>query len=182
MNKKISLMQSKNSARTRYEIRERIADDAESFCKFLSKLDNEAEYMLYEKDERNISTDIIKRNIENIINNKDACYIALDGKNIIGFIIAVREKFIRTEHAANIVVGILEEYCGKGIGYELFQCIFKWAEKSGVKRLELTVIKENARAVNLYKKSGFKIEGLREMSTFINGKYYDEYYMAKLLE
>lgn len=53
--------------------------------------------------------------------------------------------------------------------------------KNNVKRLELMVITENIRAVNLYKKSGFKIEGLREISTLINGKYYDEYYMAKLL-
>lgn len=163
------------------QIRERIADDAEKFCEFLYKLDNEAEYMLYEKDERNVSTEIIKRNIENIISSGDACYIALDENNIIGFIIAVREKFTRTKHVATIVVGILEGYCGKGIGYELFQYIFKWAETKGVKRLELTVITENIRAVNLYKKSGFKIEGLREMSTLIKGKFYDEYYMAKLL-
>ncbi len=163
------------------EIRERIPDDAEKFCEFLSKLDNEAEYMLFEKGERNVSTEVIRKNIENIIANGDACYIALHENNIIGFIIAVREKFIRTGHVASIVVGILAEYCGKGIGYELFQQIFKWAEKNNVKRLELMVITENIRAVNLYKKSGFKIEGLREISTLINGKYYDEYYMAKLL-
>lgn len=163
------------------EIRERIVDDVGRFCEFITKLDNEAQYMLCEKDERNVSKDIIKRNIENIIDNNDACYIALNENIIIGFIIAVREKFIRTKHSSKIVVGILEDYCSHGIGYELFQNAFKWAETNGIKRLELTVITENTRAVNLYKKLGFKIEGLKEMSTLINGKYYDEYYMAKLL-
>ncbi len=163
------------------EIRERTVEDTEKFCEFINKLDNEAKYMLYEKGERNISSEIIKRNIENIISNGDACYIAIAQNQIVGFIIAVREKFIRTDHVADIVAGILEEYCGNGIGFELFQHIFKWAEASSVKRLELTVITENIRAVNLYKKIGFKIEGLREKSTSISGSFYDEYYMAKLL-
>ena len=51
-------------------------------------------HMLYEKGERNVNPEIIKRNIESIIANEDACYIALDGNHIIGFIIAVRGKFI----------------------------------------------------------------------------------------
>lgn len=163
------------------EIRERSSNDADEFCRFLTKLDNEAEYMLFEKGERIVSCEITKRNIENVIKNKDACFIALDGNCIVGFIIAVKEKYIRTNHVANIVIGVFEDYCSKGIGYELFRYVFKWAEKTCVKRMELTVITENIRAINLYKKLGFKTEGLREKSTLKNGKYYDEYYMAKIL-
>lgn len=162
-------------------IRERSLDDVERFYEFITKLDNEAKYMLFEKNERNVNKDIIKKNIETIIDNNDLCYIALYDNKIIGFIIAAREKFIRTKHSANIVVGILENYCGHGIGYELFQNVFKWAKKYDIKRLELTVITENIRAVNLYEKLGFKIEGIREKSTLISGRYHHEYYMAKLL-
>ncbi len=164
------------------EIRERTSADTKSFCEFITKLDNEAEYMLLEKGERNISHSVIKRNIENIINDGDACFVASNKNEIVGFIISVREKHIRTRHVATVVVGILEEYCGRGMGYEMFQNIFSWAGNNGVKRLELTVITENIRAVNLYKKLGFKIEGLREQSTLKEGKYFDEYYMAKLID
>lgn len=45
----------------------------------------------------------------------------------------------------------------------------------------MTVISENAPAVALYKKVGFKEEGLREKSIFMNNQYYDEFYMSKFL-
>ncbi|WP_312813411.1 GNAT family N-acetyltransferase [Sedimentibacter sp.] len=164
------------------EIRDRRIEDVNEFCEFLYRLDNEAEYMLVEKGERNIDAEVISGNIEAVIDNGDTCYIAKDEKNIVGYAIAVREKFIRTKHVATIVIGIFEDYCGKGIGSLLFQNIIDWATENNVKRLELTVIKENVRAVNLYKKYGFNIEGIREKATFMNGRYYDELYMAKILE
>lgn len=162
-------------------IRERNIVDVDEFCTFLLKLDNEAEYMLFEKGERNASRDAILKNTEVLIKNGDKCFIALEGTAIVGYIIAVREKFIRTNHVASVVIGILEEYCSRGIGYNLFNNIIHWAEENNIKRLELTVITENERAVGLYKKHGFEIEGIRRSSTFKDGKYYDEYYMARII-
>lgn len=164
------------------EIRERDVNDVNEFCEFLLKLDDEAEFMLFEKGERNISKERIQKNIESVINDGNMCYVALTNGKIIGYIIAVRESFIRTNHVAVVVAGILEEYCSKGIGYLLLQNIIEWASANKVKRLELTVITENERAINLYKKCGFEIEGTRKVSTLKNGRYYDEFYMAKILE
>lgn len=162
-------------------IRERVIEDVNEFCEFLSKLDHESKYMLFESGERNISKDVILNNIKKVINNGDICYVAIDNDKIIGYVIAVKDQFIRTQHIATIVIGILEEYCSNGIGYSLFQYIIKWAKGCNVKKLELTVITENKRAIYLYRKFGFEIEGTRKISTLIDGKYYDEYYMAKTL-
>jgi RimJ/RimL family protein N-acetyltransferase len=35
--------------------------------------------------------------------------------------------------------------------------------------------------IRKYKKMGFEIEGTKRHSLFVNGKYIDEYYMAKFL-
>ena len=40
----------------------------------------------------------------------------------------------------------------------------------------------NERALDLYKKMGFKIEGLKEKSMIVDGKYVDEYYMGKIID
>lgn len=162
-------------------IRERAIDDTNDFCEFLTKLDNESKYMLFERGERNVDKNIIKNKIEEVIKNGDMCYVATDDNAIIGYVIAVKSQFIRTQHIATIVIGILEDYCNNGIGYSLFQNIIKWAKECSVKKLELTVITENKRAIYLYRKFGFEIEGTRKMATFIDGKYYDEYYMAKII-
>lgn len=164
------------------EIRERKREDITEFCEFLYKLDSEAEFMLFEKGERNIDKEDILKKIDDIADSGNICNIAKVENSIIGYAVAVREKFIRTKHVANIVIGILEDYCGKGIGTLFFQDILDWADKNEVKRLELTVIAENKRAINLYKKYGFKVEGIKEKATFKDGKYYDELYMAKILD
>ena len=61
-----------------------------------------------------------------------------------------------------------------------FEKMVAWAKEQGVKRLELTVICENARAKHLYEKMGFEIEGTKKKSVLVDGAYLDEYYMAKI--
>jgi RimJ/RimL family protein N-acetyltransferase len=56
-----------------------------------------------------------------------------------------------------------------------------WAKGTGIRRLELTVMTHNERAVGLYKRIGFEVEGLRKDSLYVDGRYVDEYSMAKLL-
>ena len=36
-------------------------------------------------------------------------------------------------------------------------------------------------AINLYQKSGFKVEGTKKKSMYIDSKYIDEYYRSKIL-
>ncbi|KHF26789.1 putative acetyltransferase YhhY [Anoxybacillus sp. BCO1] len=57
----------------------------------------------------------------------------------------------------------------------------RWAREKGVHRLELTVVIDNAPAISLYQKMGFEQEGVKRHSLNINGRYVDEYCMAKLL-
>ena len=86
----------------------------------------------------------------------------------------------RIAHSAYIVVGILTDYRGKGIGTEFFKRLYVWAEENNVVRLELTVICENEAAKHLYTNSGFEIEGMKRKSVCVDGKYLDEYYMARV--
>ena len=47
-------------------------------------------------------------------------------------------------------------------------------------RVELTVFADNERAIHLYEKLGFEKEGLKRMTTVRDGKYADEYMMARI--
>ena len=81
-----------------------------------------------------------------------------------------------------MVVGIREKYRGIGIGSKLFAELDKWARETKLTRLELSVVCSNIVARPLYEKNGFVIEGTRKNAMIIDGKYVDEYYMAKLYE
>ncbi|MBA7563805.1 GNAT family N-acetyltransferase [Candidatus Atribacteria bacterium 1244-E10-H5-B2] len=155
-------------------------DDAKKFLSMLIQLDNETKLMLYEPGER-------KRDISKIRSMiKDAhpssfIYVVEDDGKLVGFLSAKRGHVNRIKHSAYIVIGIMKSYTGKGIGRILFNELDNWAINNGITRLELTVMKHNERAINLYKKMGYKVEGVKEKSVVVDGNYVDEYYMAKII-
>lgn len=85
-------------------------------------------------------------------------------------------------HELRIVIGIREEYTGQGIGTRLFTALETWARTTGVRRLHLTVETDNARALALYHKMGFAIEGHIPRAVQIEGRWVDDYVMAKRLD
>ena len=56
-------------------------------------------------------------------------------------------------------------------------CVDNWLR---VDRIELTVFVDNAPAIKVYKKFGFKIEGTGKKYALRNGEYVDAYYMARV--
>ncbi|GGA41823.1 GNAT family N-acetyltransferase [Paenibacillus yonginensis] len=87
----------------------------------------------------------------------------------------------RIRHTLYLVVGILQSYSGQGIGTRLFAEMEKWAADHDIHRLELTVMAHNERALALYRKAGFEVEGTKKDSIYVDGQYVDEFYMAKLI-
>ncbi|MFC7684865.1 GNAT family N-acetyltransferase [Ureibacillus sp. GCM10028918] len=155
--------------------------DTSKYLELNKKID-ESGYMLYEPGEKQISYEQQKKIIENILsNNKSTMLVAEVDHQLAGFIAAIGSNLKRTQHRASIVLGVHEEFRGRGIATELFKNLFTWAKKMGITRLELTVIKENDNAFNLYRKVGFVLEGEKVHSLMINGEPRNEYYLYKLL-
>jgi len=92
-----------------FNIRERTLEDSIMFLEFINQLDTEAEYMLFEEGERKATLESIRKNTLKTIEDGDICYIVIYNNKIVGFIIAVKDKFIRTKHIATLVLGVLEE-------------------------------------------------------------------------
>ncbi|WP_425453645.1 N-acetyltransferase family protein [Oceanobacillus chungangensis] len=120
--------------------------------------------------------------MERILSEKNSIiFVAEAENNIAGFIATLGGDLKRNRHSAYLVLGVLEEYQGRGIATKLFNQVFKWAKEVKISRLELTVIKDNVKAFNLYRKMGFILEGERVHSLIINGKPVNEYYLYKLI-
>lgn len=160
-------------------IKKVVEKDAEKFLELLMNLDKESSFMMYEEGERSKSIKEIEKIIKYINSNGIILAIEKD-KQLIGYISAERGGYRRIKHSAYIVIGILENFHGMGLGKKLMKSINAWAEEKKLIRLELTVLKENERAVNLYKKSGYEIEGLRKSSMKVEATLKDEYYMSKI--
>ena len=162
------------------QYRNLVKTDAERFWEMMNQLDHETKYMLYEPGERTKNITRIESLIQNSVEGDDFLLVAEADDRIVGYISAQKGGLNRIAHSAYIVVGILQKYRGNGIGTEFFKQLDNWAGEKKITRLELTVICENEVAKHLYEKNGFEIEGVKRKSVFVDGKYLDEFYMAKI--
>ncbi|WP_217587461.1 GNAT family N-acetyltransferase [Lentibacillus saliphilus] len=162
-------------------IRPIAVSDAKQFLELSKKIDASG-FMLYEPGERETTVEQQRKSIERILSEKKSIFFVAEVEGeIVGFIAALGGTLKRNQHSAYLVLGILEAYQGRGIATQLFHQVFEWAKEIDISRLELTVIKDNIKALNLYRKMGFIIEGEKVHSLIINGKPVNEYYLYKLL-
>ncbi|MGW6189922.1 N-acetyltransferase family protein [Bacillus cereus] len=164
-------------------IREIRVEDATSFLQLNKQLDEETKFMLYELGERKTTVEQQEKMVQRFMGNEYATiFVAVEEERIVGFILVNGNNIQRKRHVAGIVIGILQEYSGRGIGTSLFKEVEKWARLHDVWRLELTVMAHNTRAQALYSKIGFAQEGVKKSALIIDGRGIDEYEMAKLLK
>ncbi|MFB4165522.1 N-acetyltransferase family protein [Alteribacillus sp. JSM 102045] len=157
-------------------------EDCNEFQSLLKQVDGETDFMLYGAGERVTNRRTTEKLISSFLEAVNSnILIAEMEHNLVGYGMVIGGKVNKNKHCASIVLGILRDYSGKGIGTTLLRSMEKWAVETGVKRIELTTITHNEAAVSLYKNHGFEIEGLKKRSLLIKGSFIDEYYMAKLL-
>ena len=77
----------------------------------------------------------------------------------------------------------LKEFWGYGIGKNLLKQSIAWADSTGITKITLNVLETNEKAIALYKKLGFAIEGtLRNDKILSDGKYYNTIVMGRCID
>ncbi|WP_167629015.1 GNAT family N-acetyltransferase [Listeria valentina] len=154
-------------------------EEAQQLFHCMQQLDKETDFMLYLPEERVYQ----EKKLAHFIQTTQENGILLGAKvqnQIIGFISAQTSKLAKIKHTGYLVIGVRKKFQKNGIATKLFEELFTWARNRGIRRLELTVITANLPAIKLYEKLGFQKEGLKKEAIYMNNRYYDEFYMAKL--
>jgi RimJ/RimL family protein N-acetyltransferase len=109
-------------------------------------------------------------------------FIALDGREIIGFLGAFPGWFERTRGVIFVAhVGLKEHFRGRGIGNSLFAAVEAWAAARGARRLELRVAETNTRGQALYRKRGFMPDGRIADAAFRNSRFQADFWMGRVI-
>lgn len=86
----------------------------------------------------------------------------------------------RRRHAMTLGISVAPEAQGRGVGSALMAALCDYADRwVGVLRLELTVYTDNVRALALYRKFGFHVEGTLRGYAMRDGRYVDVHAMAR---
>ncbi len=154
--------------------------DASLLIDLMKKLDKETTFLLREQDEFSLTIeqeeDFIGRNIDSPVN---LFLVAQVSDDIVGTCGINGNSRKRKRHEASIGIAIAKKHWGIGIGLKLMETAILWSKENQVTRIFLHVDANNDRAINLYKKLGFLIEGtLKNYKRMADGSYRDGYYMA----
>lgn len=167
---------------TNVVIREATEQDAKRLAELIKHVENKSDFLMYESGERVLTEEKQRKMIQSLsAQSNSVIMVAEEEGQLIGYLLVIGGEAKRTQHRAYLVIGIDPAYQGKGVGSKLFNELENWAGEHAIHRLELTVVADNVADLRLYKKFGFEIEGTKQDSLVINGEYYDEFYMAKLL-
>ncbi|WP_282926015.1 GNAT family N-acetyltransferase [Helcococcus kunzii] len=114
-------------------------------------------------------------------NNKENIILRCENE-VIGYCQLRRDKEKRRNHKATISIAIDSNFHNKGCGNILLKNIISIAKNQlNLRKISLTVLESNANAIALYKKNGFKIEGLLLNDTIVDGELKNVYIMGLLL-
>jgi len=157
-------------------------DDAAALLRLKQRLDQETSFMLLEAGERDASVPALAGELDSAARSGNSVVIVAEsGGELAGYIELTGGTFHRNQATAYVVIGVLAAAGGKGVGRGLLEEAKRWAVAHGVHRLELTVMAHNHRAIGLYERTGFSIEGRRSECLLIDGQFIDELYMAMVL-
>jgi putative acetyltransferase len=102
-------------------------------------------------------------------------------EQIIGMIGLVVAANPRTRHCGSIGIMVHKDYQNQGVGSALMKTVMDLADNwLMLIRTELGVYTDNANAIHLYEKFGFKPEGIKRMAAVRNGEYVDELMMGRI--
>ena len=162
-------------------IREASINDAEELKAAVKEYVEESEFVPYNQGEFQLS---LKEEIEWIesfqqMPNSLLLIAEVNGK-IVGNLSLNGNKRQQLQHTAEIGIGILREYRGKGIGKAFFEAVLSWTKEDPV--LEMLILEahaDNALALKLYRKVGFEQVGIlpRHIKT-LAGNYADTIIMT----
>ena len=107
--------------------------------------------------------------------------VAFDGREMVGYINIVFAKFSKLRGNAYITISVSSTHQGLGIGKRLMLEAENFCRENQIRRIELEVFGRNIKAIGLYKKLGYEIEGVKKKAVFDEGEFDDMIIMAKFI-
>jgi RimJ/RimL family protein N-acetyltransferase len=157
-------------------------NEAREIIDFLNKIGGETDFLTFGLNGFSYSIDEQKKIISKCLDLKQCLMLVgkVDSK-IVSQLFLQRFNNVRTDHVAEIGISVDKNNWGQGIASKMMYHAIAWAQNNNITKLQLQVRTDNERAIKLYSKLGFIIEGEIAKAIKINDQYFNDYLMGLLL-
>lgn len=154
-------------------IRENLAADAEQALAYMHQIGAESDNLTFGEEGLSITIKSEREYLQSVHQDSHSVSIgAFDGKSMIGNG-SLSGMSRRMSHLAELGLSVRKAYWNKGIGGRLLETLVMYARENGIELIYLDVRSDNASAIHLYQKYGFKKTGSYPAYFKIGDKYYD---------
>jgi len=164
-------------------IREARIEDAEALLKHAVKVYGEGRNLLTAPEEFNVTLEQEVQWLKDNMEKGHLTLVAEQGSTIVGMLNATKGTRKRVKHICMFGISIQDDYCNNGLGSKMIQRLLEWAkEDKDIEKVCLEVFAHNERAIHVYEKLGFRVEGRKERHVkFEDGTYSDELLMGQFV-
>lgn len=181
---KISACEFELSSGARGTVRNPTSQDAQRIIEIMRAVVSEGPYTLTEPDEfdwnvMNKRQDII----ESLRHPGQLALVAEVNGEVVGFLEFVNGRRRRTQHSGSLSIFIQDGFREIGIGSILIKTLLRWARLAPlIEKVTLAVFSTNTRAIAVYQKLGFLVEGHCPRDMKIDGEYVDSILMYQFVK
>ena len=156
-------------------IREAEPTDAKKLLDFINRVAGETDYLGFGAGEFELTEAEEAEFLESCQAADNQIYlVALIEDELVGTLHFAGGGRPRVRHVGEFGMSVFKAYWGQGVGSLLLDTLLTWARQTGVvTKVNLRVRSDNRRAVALYERKGFIVEGRLTKEMFVDGRYYD---------
>ncbi len=164
-------------------IREATPEDAGLLVAYLDKVSGESDFLTFGSGEFDLTEEEEERYLLKCQTMMNCLYLlAFVDETLAGALNFSSRNRPRLIHVGEFGITVQKQFWGAGIATALMDGLIDWARASDIiTKINLKVRTDNHRAMELYFRKGFTVEGLMKNETLIDGKYYDILTMGLLL-
>lgn len=151
--------------------------DAEAILEYLKQIGGETDNLTFGAEGLPFTVDEEAAHIKQLENSADeVMFVAKDNGKIVGDA-GLSRLPRRMKHRGDFGISVVREYWNRGIGSLLLEEIIRFAKENSFEIIELQVRSDNAAAIHLYEKFGFRKFGTHESFFKIENKEISFCYM-----
>ena len=167
-----------------FTIREATKADAQALLDYIRMVAGETEFLSFDPTEWVTTLEQEEAFIEKHRTGENTLIIVAESEDrVVGLLNVHATHKKRLRHNGEFGITVAQSHWGTGIGSAFMTYMIDWAKKNPViRKLNLKVNASNKKAIHMYEKFGFKIEGLIKRDIFLHGEFHDAYVMGLLIE
>ena len=164
-------------------VREAVPDDAPAILRFAEATAGESDFLTFGPGEFGYTEAQERAFLGTYEGAHDRLFlIGLVDDAIVSLLSFTNGERPRTRHAGWFGLSVRKAFWGRGVGSLMLDALIAWAQAGGViTKIDLRVRTDHERAIALYQRRGFVVEGTITRAVRIRGEYFDQYWMGLAL-